>query len=125
MILFVLIYTKDSIISFVLDTTGEAQIQETQKTTDNTTKVLLSLDKITFDTSVLNSPYFESLVPFVSYPIDAQTLSNFGKANPFIGNFIVVAPTATTTVGGVVYSSQRQPLNNGQAVRSVPAGTRR
>lgn len=123
-LLFGMIYSKDLIFSYILEATGESQIQESQKATQETATVLLSLDKITFDTSVLNSNYLSSLTPFVNFPIDAAALENFGKANPFLGNFIVVPTKATTSVGAVVYSANR-PGNNGNSVRAVTPTTNR
>lgn len=121
--LFVLIYLQESVTNLIIEMTGEYQIQESKASIAETTNLLLSLDKISFDTSVLSLPYLQDLTQFPSYPIDAETLSNFGKTNPFIGSFIVVTNQASTSTGGVVYSTQRT-LNNGSAVRAVPA-TRR
>ncbi len=116
--LFTLIYSQEYITGLVLEFTGEAQIQESQKTTNEATNLLLSLDRIPFDTSVLSLPYLQTLNSFPSFPIDTETLSNFGKANPFVGSFTVVTNSASSSVGGVVYSNQRS-LNNGNAVRAT------
>jgi hypothetical protein len=117
------IYAKDTIIHAMLDSTGQAQVLEAQKASDKTAGILLSLGKITFDTSVLNSTYLQTLTPFVNFPIDAQTLSNFGKTNPFLGSFTVVSSQASSSVGGVVYSNQRA-ANNGQSIIPVSPNRR-
>jgi len=122
-ILFVLIYLQESVTSLISEMTGESLVQEAKTSTIETTNLLLSLDKISFDTSVLSLPYVQTLVQFPSYPIDSQTLSNFGKTNPFIGSFTVVTEQASSSTGGVVYSGQRV-LNNGGAIRAVAPSSR-
>ena len=119
--LFVAIYLQDSIFQMVKDMTGEAEVAQAQESTNKVSTLLVSLSKINFETKVLNSQYFETLVPFVDFPIDSETLANFGKANPFIGSFTVVTERDSGAVGGLIYSGQRSELNNGNAVRSVPA----
>jgi hypothetical protein len=118
LLVFGCILMKDSVFELVLNFTGGDQIAESQQANQEVTALLLSVDKITFDTSILNSGYLQSLTPFPDFPVDTVTLSNFGKANPFIGNFIVVPDTATSSVGSVIYSSQRS-VNNGQSLRAV------
>jgi hypothetical protein len=114
------------IFDFIVGLSGSEQIAESQKALQDTTDLLISVDKITFDTTVLANPYLQTLVNLPNFPIDAQTISNFGKVNPFIGNFIVVPTkvTASTTVGAVVYSNQRS-VNNGNSLRPVNSNTRR
>jgi len=106
------------IFSFIASQSGTAEIEDSQKASKETTDLLLSLDKIAFDTSVLNSPYLDSLSPLPNFPLDAQSLSNFGKANPFLGSFIVVSAPASSSVGSVIYSNQRE-VNNGSSIRAV------
>lgn len=122
-VLFISIYTRDQINSLVLDYTGEVQIQDAQKSINDTTSLLLSLDKISFDTSILSLPYLQTLSSFPNFPIDALTVSNFGKANPFVGSFTVVTDAASASVGGIIYSGQRS-LNSGEAVRAVAPARR-
>ena len=117
------IYAEESIVNFVLENTGQQQIAESANATKQMSELILSLDKIKFDTTVLNSAYLENVKPFPNFPVDATTLANFGKANPFIGSFSVVTEVASTTVGGVVYSNQRA-TNDGNSIRAIPS-TRR
>jgi hypothetical protein len=117
---------QEYMFDFIVGLSGSEQIAESQKALQDTTDLLISVDKITFDTSVLSNPYLQSLVNLPTFPIDAQTISNFGKANPFLGSFTVV-PTkavASSTVGAVVYSNQRE-VNNGNSLRPVNSNTRR
>ncbi len=118
--IFILIIFKDSIFNLILEYTGESTIQESQQTTDQTTNLLLSLEKITFDTKVLSLPYVQGLTSFPSYPVDSTTLANFGKVNPFstIGAPTVLEQSASSTVGGIIYSGQRS-LNNNNAIRAT------
>lgn len=113
--IFAAILMKESLFQMIIDNTGSNQIEESRRATAMTTELLLSLDKINLDTRVLTSDFLQSLQALPEFPIDAQTLTNFGKTNPFLGNFIVVAPTATSSVGGVVYSAQRSRVN-GQVI---------
>ncbi len=112
------IFMKETIFDFIIQSTGANQIEESRAATKETADLLLSLDKIKLDTSILSSTYFQSLSPLASFPIDALTLSNFGKANPFLGNFTVVSAPATSSVGALIYSNQRG-ANNGASQTSV------
>lgn len=124
LVIFIAIFFRDDIFNIILEYTGNTQIEESQHATEEMTKIILDLEKIKFDTSVLKSPYLESLVIFLVFPIDAETLANFGKTNPFIGTFSVVSSKATTSaVGGVVYSAQRA-ANNGASVIPVSPNRR-
>ena len=115
--LFSMILFRDTVFDLIIGGSGTVEISESQQAAQQTAELLLSLENITLDTSVLATPYFNSIIPIPDFPLDAQTLSNFGKANPFIGNFSVIQP-GTSTVGGVVYSANR-PVNNGESVRAV------
>lgn len=125
-VIFIMILMRDSIFQALVGVTGDSQIQDSQQATKETTDLLLSLDKIKLNTSVLQSSYLQSLTKFPSFPIDAQTLSNFGKLNPFLGNFVVVSDKASSSVGAIVYSNQRS-TNSGNSITSVktPARTTR
>lgn len=116
--LFVAIFTKSYIFDFLIGQSGTAEIEASQKAAKDTADLLLSLDKINLDTTILSSTYLQSLQVLPSFPLDARTLSNFGKANPFLGNFTVVSNPATTSVGSVIYSSQRS-ANDGRSLRPV------
>lgn len=122
-IIFIFIYLQQQITDIVMEITGQSLVTQSQQLTDKTTKLLLSLDQIVFDTAVLSLPFIQNLRTFPSYPIDAESLSNFGKVNPFVGSFTVVTPQASSTPGGVVYTGQRV-LNNGGAVRAAPQTNR-
>lgn len=115
---FSLMFFRDSVYSLIVLNTDAVRLEESQKTNKKIAELLISLDKIKFDTTVLQTPYLQSLTRLQQFPIDAQTLTNFGKANPFIGNFIVAPVAATTSVGAVIYSNQRE-VNNGNAVIPV------
>lgn len=122
-LIFSAIFMRDLIFATITDMTGGNEIVESQVATQETTNILLSLDKIKLDTSVLNSSYLESLIPFANFPTDAQTLSNFGKINPFLGSFTIVSSKATSSVGALIYSNQRG-ANNGASTLPV-SSTRR
>jgi hypothetical protein len=124
-LIFAMIYFQDFIFDIITTQTGGTEILQSEKATKETADLLISLDKITLDTSVLNSTYLQSLGQLPSFPIDAAALSNFGKANPFLGSFIIVpSRVASSSVGGVVYSNQRG-ANNGNSLRAVnPRGRR-
>jgi hypothetical protein len=105
--IFIAIFAKGYIFSQIIGTGSDAEIQASRKASKDIADLLLSLDKISFDTKVLNSGYLQNLLVLPSFPIDARTLSNFGKANPFLGGFTVVTNTASSSVGGLIYSNQR------------------
>ena len=121
-ILFAFIILKDTIFGYIIDYTGQSVIEESSQTTSQTTSLMLSLSKIDFDTAILSLPYIQNLTPFPSYPIDFG-ISNFGKANPFSGNNTFAVEQATSTTGGIIYSTQRS-LNNNSAIRGVNSNTR-
>lgn len=78
--LFVIILFKDTIFEYILEYTGESSIKESEQATTETTNLILSLEKITFDTKVLSLPYVQGLTTFPSFPADSETLTNFGKS---------------------------------------------
>lgn len=118
-LVFALILLEDTVFSLIQEYTGESAIQESKQATEQTAKLLLSLEKITFDTKVLSLPYVQGLTTFPSFSVDSETLSNFGKNNPFNGNSVVVVEQASSTVvGGIIYSGQRS-LNNNNSIRAV------
>lgn len=122
LILFLAILFKDSVFSFITSQSNGDVVQSSQKAAKDTADLLLSLDKISLNTSILSAPYLQNLIPLPNFPIDAQTLSNFGKANPFLGGFVVVSSPATTSVGAVIYSNQRE-VNNDRSLRAVKPAT--
>ena len=60
-LIFGAIYFEDSIFDLVVSQTGGAQVAQSEAATKDTADLLVSLDKITLDTSVLNSTYLQSL----------------------------------------------------------------
>lgn len=122
-LMFAAIFMKDTIFDLIISQTGADTAQQSQQATQKTTDLLLSLDKIKLNTAVLESSYLQSLTTLPSFPVDFQTLSNFGKANPFVGNFIIVPTKASSTVGAVIYSNQRA-ANNGRSVLPVSTSRR-
>lgn len=123
LVLFLMIFFKQNIFDFIVEFSGSNALEESQQATQETTNLLLSLDKIKLDVNVLQSTYLQALTAFPTFPIDAQTLSNFGKSNPFLGGtFTVVQTTATSSVGAVVYSNNRAG-NNGNSLRPVNQNT--
>lgn len=117
-VMFGLVMSKDFIFEQIVILTSGNELANSRLASAETADLLLSLDRITLDTKTLTSPYFQSLAPLPAFPVDTQTLVNFGKNNPFVGNFVVVAAKATSSVGAVVYSNQRA-VNNNQSVRAV------
>ena len=113
--IFLAIYMQEIIFETILEFTNEEMVKQSKISNEKTTNLFLSLEKIKFDTSALNSEYIQSLTPFPDFPIDAESVSNFGKANPFLGNFTIITDIASSTGGGVIYSGQRS-LNNGEAI---------
>jgi hypothetical protein len=96
------------------------EISESKKASREVAEALLKLDRITLDTSILKSGYFQGVTVLPTFPTDSRTLANFGKTNPFLGNFqIVVAPATTTVTGGVIFSQQRSVNNNNSIVPVV------
>ena len=88
------------------------QVVESQKAVTEISDLLLQIDKISFDTNILTSAYFQSLNTIPTFPLD-QSPSSFGKPNPFSSTFTITAgKVATSTVGGIIPSNQRQ---DGQA----------
>ncbi len=119
--IFFAIFAKSYIFTQIIGTGTDTEIQASRKASKDIADLLLSLDKISFDTKVLSSSYLQNLNTLPSFPIDARTLSNFGKANPFLGGFTVVTNTASSSVGGLIYSNQRSsttapitPVNSGR-----------
>lgn len=117
-LIFFAILFKDSVFGFIDSQGNPDAIANSQKVAKDTADLLLAVENISLDTSILSNPYLQNLTRLPDFPIDAKTLSNFGKANLFLGGFIVVPDTATSSVGGVVYSNQRE-LNNGNSLRPV------
>lgn len=85
------------------------QVENSQKAVQEITNLLLQIDQITFDTSVLASGYFRSVKSLPYFPMD-QSSNSFGKQNPFSSSFIInPGKVATTTVGGIIPSGSRAP----------------
>lgn len=96
------------------------EISESKKASRDVAEALLKLDKISLDTSILKSDYFQNIKVLPTFPTDSRTLANFGKANPFLGNFqIASAPASSTITGGVIFSQQRSVNNNNSIVPVV------
>lgn len=96
------------------------EITESKQASRAVAEALLKLDKISLDTSILKSEYFQSVTVLPTFPTDSRTLANFGKTNPFLGNFqIASAPATTTVTGGVIFSQQRSVNNNNSIVPVV------
>lgn len=118
--LFTAIFFKETVFAWIAPEATE--ISEGKKASKEIANALLMLDKISLDTSILQSEYFQTIKVLPTFPTDSKTISNFGKANPFLGNFqIVSAPATTTVVGGVINSTQRS-VNNGQSTVPVVNG---
>lgn len=122
LVIFFAILFKESVFSFIVSLGGNDVVVSSQKAAKDTADLLLSLDKITLDTSILGTPYLQNLNNLPNFPLDAQTLSNFGKTNPFLGSFTVVPTSASSSVGSVIYSNQRS-VNNNRSL--LPVSTRR
>jgi predicted PurR-regulated permease PerM len=101
-----IVYFSDVIIQRIQDlNTG---LDNSQKVSQDIAKLVLSLDKISLDTNILNTPYLQNIRPLPQFPMDLLSPFVFGKNNPFSGGFTTVAPQATTTsVGAVQYAIQR------------------
>ena len=106
LVVFGLIFAFQPVVDYF--NSYNTQVEESQKAVREISDLLLQIDKISFDTSVLSSPYFTSLNTIPAFPIDLSN-SAFGKQNPFSSSFFVTpAKAATTTVGGIIPSNQRQ-----------------
>jgi hypothetical protein len=103
MILFIVLLLsiafRDTFFEYLIPESPE--LTESQQASQKIAQAILNLEKVTLDTTILKSPYFENVTTLPSYPTDAKTLANFGKTNPFLGGFVVVpTETASSTVGG-------------------------
>lgn len=97
-----------------------SEISESKKASREVAEALLKLDKISLDTSILKSDYFQNVTVLPTFPTDSRSLANFGKNNPFLGNFqIASAPATSTVTGGVIFSQQRSVNNNNSIVPVV------
>lgn len=115
-----IVYFSEMIIQKIQDM--DSGIEDTQKVSQEIAKTVLSLDKISLDTTVLNTVFLQNIRSLPQFPLDLLSPSAFGKVNPFGGNFIIVAPQATSSaVGAVQYATQR---DQGQtSVRTVNINT--
>jgi len=114
-------FFRDILFEFIAP--PPVEITESKRASQDVATALLKLDKLQLDTSILKAEYFQTITLLPTFPTDSKSLTNFGKANPFLGGFqIVSAPVvASTTVGGVIFSTQRS-VNNGQSVVPVTNG---
>lgn len=119
--LFMAMFFKDLVFSYVAPEAVE--ISDGKRASQEIAKSILQLDRISFDTNSLKTEYFQQILILPTFPTDSKTLSNFGKNNPFLGNFqIVSTPVATTTIfGGVVNASQRS-VNSGRSIAPIVNG---
>lgn len=102
----VIIYFSEDIISQIKS--FDTSVEESQKASADIAKLVLSLDKISLDTSILNLPYLQNVRPLPQFPVDITSPGIFGKTNPFVGSLNSSLPAATTTqIGGVQYAAQR------------------
>lgn len=133
--LFAAMFFRDQV--FELIAPEPVEVSESKKASREVAEALLKLDKISLDTTILKSDYFTNITLLPTFPTDSKTLANFGKTNPFLGNFSVVSSpaslnteNASSTVGGVIYSQQRSvnddrsivPVRNGRG--QAPQGRR-
>jgi hypothetical protein len=96
------------------------EISESKRASREVAEALLKLDKISLNTSILKLDYFQNVTSLPTFPTDSRTLANFGKVNPFLGNFqIASAPATSTVTGGVIFSQQRSVNNNNSIVPVV------
>ena len=116
--IFGVMFFKDNV--FMLVAPEAIEISESKRASREVAEALLKLDKITLDTTILKSNYFQNVTVLPTFPTDSRTLANFGKVNPFLGNFQVASAPATSTVtGGVIFSQQRSVNNNNSIVPVV------
>jgi hypothetical protein len=119
-LLFAAMFFRDYV--FELIAPPAVEISESKKASKEVAEALLKLDKITLDTTILKSPYFQNIVVLPTFPTDSKTLANFGKINPFLGGYqIINIQDATSTTGGVIFSQQRS-VNNDRSVVPVRNG---
>ena len=76
-----LIFSFDYVVSYF--NSANSQVEESRKASKEISDLLIQIDQISFDTSVLKSSYFQGLVNIPSFPID-ESSSSFGKKNPFV-----------------------------------------
>ena len=124
-IFFILLFAAMIFQSYIFELIAPPsnEISESKKASREVAEALLKLDKISLNTSILKSDYFQTITILPTFPTDSRTLANFGKVNPFLGNFqIASAPVGTTTItGGVIFSQQRS-VNEGRSVVPVVNG---
>jgi predicted PurR-regulated permease PerM len=113
-----LVYFGEDLVYKIKD--SDTKVEESKKVSQDIAKLLNSLDTISLDISIFNTPHLQNLKQLPQFPLDANNPFNFGKLNPFTGGSINLNQTVAATgtvVGGVQYAAQRDP---GQAsVRSV------
>lgn len=129
-LIIIILVVSFGLIFFVQDIAGFfnssiTQIEESRKASKEMSDLLIELDKINFDTTILDSSYFYTLNNIPNYPIDTND-SSYGKANPFAGGFTVISSTPDTqTVGGIVTSTQRSDGQSNVRTVNVRQNTRR
>lgn len=117
LIIFLILFFSNYIIDFA-NNTGQ-QLAESRSISKSMADLSIEIDKINIDTSILNNQFLRSVSALPAYPLDINAL-NFGKANPFTGNNIVVA-TTTNVVGGARYTSQTSTSTG--VITTTPAAT--
>lgn len=117
-----MIYFSDTIIQRISEM--DNSIDESQKASAEIAKLVLSLDKISLDTSVLNASYLMNVKTLPQFPLTLSGQGIFGKFNPFLGNIQISTPQATTTqVGAVQYATQRDAGQSSVRVINVNQNT--
>lgn len=100
-------------------------VKDSEKAVVEISDLLLQIDKITFETSILTSPYFQSLNAIPNFPLSTSS-DSFGKVNPFSSAFFINSAKATSTsVGGIIPSNQRQEGQSSFTTVKVKATTTR
>ena len=97
------LYFSDTILSYFNG--SDEELSKSREISQSIANLSVEIDKISIDTSVLSNPFLRSVTSLPVYQLDTNSPLVFGKTNPFLGSYVVVA-TSTNNVGGVRYLNQ-------------------
>jgi hypothetical protein len=114
--IFISLFFSDTLIAKIVDANDAVKMSQTAS--KEIADLVLSLDKVSLDTKVLDSQFLNNVEPLPQFPLSTGQAFTYGKNNPFSGAYVVVPQVATGTTGGVIYSIQRATSTAG--IRAVP-----
>lgn len=97
------LYFTDTILSYFNG--SDEELSRSREVSQSIANLSVEIDKISIDTSVLNNPFLRSVTSLPVYQLDTNSPLIFGKTNPFVGSYVVVA-TSTNGLGGIRYTNQ-------------------